>query len=219
MKEAKDRERMGIVGAALLAGATLCVGIAGGCGAGRPIKYYQLTVPSEQAPATDANTMAVTLVLGPILSSHLYREDRIVYSSAGGEGMGTYEYRRWAEPPTEMIQEVLLRELRASGKYRSVVRLRTSAHGEYLLRGHLDDFKEVSGNGEMARVAVEFDLRDTKSGATVWTHHYAHDEPVNGKEVGAVVAALDKNVQGIVGEVKAGLEQYFASHPATAAGQ
>jgi len=45
------------------------------------------------------------------MTSHLYREDRIVYGN-GAEQLGTYEYQRWAEPPTEMIQEVLLRELR-----------------------------------------------------------------------------------------------------------
>jgi hypothetical protein len=38
--------------------------------------------------------------------------------------------------------------------------------------------------------------------------------------VSAVVAALDRNVQGIVGQVKSGLDGYFAAHPiAPASGQ
>jgi len=160
----------------------------------------------------------VTLLLGPLAASHLYREDKIVYSSAG-ESMGTYEFQRWSEPPTEMMQEVLFRELRASGRYRSVNALRSNAHGDYLLRGQLYDFKEVSGNPLMARVAVEYELRETKTGMTVWSHYYAHDEPVSGKEVGAVVAALDHNVQSIMGELKAGLEQYFSAHPVAAPAQ
>jgi hypothetical protein len=41
---------------------------------------------------------------------------------------------------------------------------------------------------------------------------------VSSKDVGAVVAALDRSAQGIVGQVKAGLEQYFSAHP-VAAGQ
>ena len=106
-----------------------------------------------------------------------------MYSSAG-QNMGTYEYQRWAQPPTEMMQEVLFRELRASGRYRSVNSLRSNAHGDYLLRGQLYDFKEVSGSPLVARVAVEFELRDTKTGTTVWTHYYAHDEPVSGKDMG-----------------------------------
>src|SRR2546430_8526679 len=60
-----------------------------------------------------ANPIPVTLQVGLLTASHLYREDRIVYSGTG-QSMGTYEYQRWAEPPTEMIQDVLFRQLRAS---------------------------------------------------------------------------------------------------------
>jgi ABC-type uncharacterized transport system auxiliary subunit len=134
--------------------------------------------------------------------------------------MGMYDSQRWAEPPTEMVQQVLFRQLRASGQFRTVNTLRSNARGDFILQGRLYDFKEVSTNPLVARVAVEYELRETKSGATVWSHYYSHDEPVGGKEVSAVVAALDRNVQGIVGQVKVGLEQYFAGHPvAPAAGQ
>lgn len=188
---------------------------AAGCGAGRPAKYYQLTVPPGMAAATNANSIPVTLQLGLLTSSHLYREDRIVYSSAG-QSMGTYEYHRWAEPPTEMIQEVLFRQLRASGRYRSVHMLRSSTRGDFVLRGRIYDFKEMAANPSVARVALEFDLRDAKTGMTVWSQFYSHDEPVGGKDVSSVVAALDRNVQGIIGQVRGGLDQYFAAHPPAA---
>jgi ABC-type uncharacterized transport system auxiliary subunit len=81
----------------------------------------------------------------------------------------------------------------------------------------LYDFKEVSGSPLVARIAIEYELRDSKTGTTVWSHYYTHDEPVSGKDVGAVVAALDRNVQGIIGQVRGGLEQYFAAHPVAAA--
>ena len=81
-----------------------------GCGAARPVKYYQLTIPGDMTTQTDANAYPVTLLVGPLMGSHLYRDDRIVYSSA--ETMGTYDTQRWASPPTEMLQEVLFREQR-----------------------------------------------------------------------------------------------------------
>ena len=89
-----------------------------------------------------------------------------------------------------------------------------------MLQGRLYDFKEVSANPLVARVAVEYELREMKSGATVWSHYYSHDEPAGGKDVSAVVAALDRNVQGIAAQIKTGLDQYFTEHPPTpAAGQ
>jgi ABC-type uncharacterized transport system auxiliary subunit len=190
--------------------------LSSGCGAARPIKYYQLTVPGDLAPATDPSPFPIALLVGPLTGSHLYREDHIIYSTPG-ENMGMYESQRWAEPPTEMIQDVLFRELRASGRYRTVNTLRSNARGDFILQGRLYDFKEVSGNPLVAQVAVEYELRETKSGATVWSHYYAHDEPAGGKEVSAVVAALDRNVQRIAAQIKAGLEQYFTEHPPTPA--
>lgn len=183
-----------------------------GCGAARPARYYQLTVPQETTADPSGDLLPVTILMGPIMSSHLYREDRIVYSSSG-EDMGTYEYQRWAEPPTEMIQEVLFRALRSSGRYRAVYPQRSSIRGDYLLHGRLYDFKEITGSSMSARLSLDLELRDTKTGTTVWTHSYNHNEPVSGKDVSAVVAALNRNVQRATNEFTAGLMQYFSAHP------
>ena len=183
-----------------------------GCGAARPSKYYQLTLPGTQSGAQAADPVPCTLLLGPLSASHLYREDRIVYSSRG-EQMGTYEYQRWVEPPTEMMQEVLLRELRALGRYKAVYAERSTVNGDFLIRGRIYDFREVSGSTMLAKVTFELEMRDLKSGSTVWNHYYSHDEPVGGKDVPAVVAALDRNVHTGVKEVLASLDRYFAEHP------
>jgi len=181
-----------------------------GCGAARPSKYFELTVPGDAPKAADPDQYPVTLLIGPLRASHLYREDHIVFSSAG-QSMGTYQYGRWSEPPTEMLVEVLMRELRTSGRYRAVDVLRSNSRGDYILYGRLYDFKEISASPLMARVTMELEMRETKSGSTVWTHYYSHDEPVSGKDLSAVVAALDHNAQHAVSEVKSSLEQYFSS--------
>jgi ABC-type uncharacterized transport system auxiliary subunit len=193
----------------------LGLGILNGCGAARPSKFYQLTLPNDKTPGADPAPFPVTLLLGPITTSHLYRDDHIVYTS-NGEAMGTYEYQRWAEPPSEMISDVLLRELQESERYQHVYSLRSDTRGDYVLRGRLYEFREISGSGLAARVAFEFELRDSKTGATVWSRSYSHDEPVKGKNVSAVVAAMDRNVQSGLSEVLEGLDQYFSTRTAVA---
>src|SRR5262249_24323274 len=187
----------------------LCVGILHGCGAARPSKFYQLTLPSEKTPGADPAPYPVTLLLGSITTSHLYRDDHIVYTS-DGEAMGTYEYQRWAEPPSEMIQDMLLREIQLSGRYQHIYSMRSDVRGDYVLRGHLHDFREISANGLAARVAFDFELRDAKTGASVWSLSYSHDEPVERKDITAVVSALDRNVQTGLSGVLRGLDQYFS---------
>jgi cholesterol transport system auxiliary component len=191
----------------------LSLGIVSGCGAARPSKFYQLTVPRDSTAGADPAPYPVTLLLGPIGTSNLYRDDHIVYTSTG-QAMGTYEYERWAEPPSEMITDALLRELRASGRYLQTYSLRSNVRGDYLLRGHLYDFREIDGKVLTARVAFDFELHDSKTGAIVWTRYYSHDEPVDGKDVAAVVAAINRNVQNGLGEVLGGLEEYFSRQTA-----
>jgi ABC-type uncharacterized transport system auxiliary subunit len=195
----------------------LSAGFLTGCAAARPSKYYQLTIPGDAAPVAQPTPYPVTLLLGPLRASHLYREDRIVFSSSGQQ-MGTYEYQRWSQPPTEMLEEIMLRDLRASARYRAVDFLRSNAHGDYILYGRLYDFKEVSGSQLTARLTFDLELRDTKTGATVWTHYYTHDEPAASKDVSAVVAALDRNAQRGADDIKSGLEQYFSTHPINSPG-
>jgi ABC-type uncharacterized transport system auxiliary subunit len=201
------------ISAALISAVALFCVLFAGCGAARPCSYYQLTPPgSNAADAPPANVYPVTILVGPLTSSHLYREDHIVYAS-NSENMGVYEYQRWVEPPAEMIQDVIFRSLRAAGRYRSVESLRSSARGDYLLHGHLYDFEEISGSPMSARLTLQLEMRDTKTGQTVWTHLYNHDEPVSGKDVSAVVAALDRNVQRATSEFTASLADYFSAHP------
>jgi ABC-type uncharacterized transport system auxiliary subunit len=205
------RKKFGAFSVALATVAALVAGWASGCGATRPSRYYELTVPPEPAPIEHPDAVPVSLLLGTLMTSHLYREDRIVFGN-GSEEMGTYEYQRWAEPPTEMIEEVLLRELRAGGHYRAVYVRRSNIPGDFAIRGRLYDFKEVEGKPVSTRLTLELEMRDLKSGATVWSHFYTHDEPAKEKNVPAIVASLDQNVQRAVKEIVASLDQYFASH-------
>jgi ABC-type uncharacterized transport system auxiliary subunit len=191
--------------------AVLLAGIMAACGATRPAKYYELESPP--APAVSFNSVSVSLLVGHLTASHLYRDDRIVYAT-GSQELGTYQYQRWAEPPTEMIETMLVRALRASGQYRSVDRLSSSARGEYIVRGRLDALEEVDRPALAARFAIELDLYHPKSGATLWSQTYVHDEPVKEKKMAAIVEALNRSVQQGLTQLVANLGQYLASHPA-----
>lgn len=182
-----------------------------GCGAIPQSKYYELQSPHEANSAAAADAFPVIILVGPLKASHLYREDRLVYST-DGEQMGTYELQRWAAPPTEMLRDMLWRTLRSSQRYSGVHLLTSNSHGDFVLEGNLYDFKEISGASLTARLNLALELRDMKSGGIVWTHECVHDEPVSSKEVSAVVAALDQNAQRCVAGAETSLNGYFSAH-------
>jgi ABC-type uncharacterized transport system auxiliary subunit len=202
----RERTRLMRFSLALVAFALLL----GGCGHMRPVRYYEISYPAV-GPAKQ-EPLNATLLVRAFATSHLYREDRIVYGS-GSDQMGTYQNERWSEPPAEMLQNALVRELRSTGRFRTVTVLRSDSSGDFVLTGHLYDFKEVSGNGIVARISFDAELRDLKAGKTVWTYTYNHDEPSNGKDVASLVAAMDRNVRRSVQEVETGIQQALVAYP------
>src|SRR5271154_6907701 len=109
--------------------ALLALGLTAGCGTTRPSNYYQLTVPSAVAPST-TQALPVTIIVALPASPDLYRDNRLVYA-VGDQKMGAYESERWVGPPPELIRDVLLRNLRASGRYQGVYTPQGKAVGDY----------------------------------------------------------------------------------------
>ena len=186
-----------------------------GCAAQKPLRFYSLEKPpSASATADSSGASPIGLVVGHLSSPRLLRDDRIVYGMSDVE-MGVYHRHRWAEPPPEMIETMLIEQLRATGQYKSVQRLGSSARGEYIVRGRLIALNEIdSPSGIIARFAMELDLFQLKSGMIVWTQTYQHDEPVAKKTVNDVVEALQRNVQAGLGQLTTSMGQYIASQPA-----
>lgn len=180
------------------------------CGASRPVKYYVLD--ANMPPAASAQPLPVTLLVGRIATTQLYRADRLVYGS-GPVMLGTYEYERWAESPADMVQDILIISLRASGRYRSVTRMSSSVRADYIVRGRLFSLYDVENKSQiLARFSMQLDLFDPKSGMTVWSDNYSHDEPVSGKKVPDVVEALDKAVGAGVQQLTSNMSEYVAAH-------
>lgn len=194
-----------------------CLIVVAGCGAARPVHYYTLESPptSTDTGAASAPTTAqpyAALLVARVRATQLLEEDRIVYGVTPVE-MGVYTSHRWAEPPPEMIEMMLIERLRATGQYKSVQPLAGATRGNYIVRGRLISLEEMdSPSGVVARFRMELDLFDPKTGMVVWSQTYSHDDPVQSKTVNAVVEALQRNVETGLGQLVAELGQYFSSH-------
>ena len=180
-----------------------------GCVNNKPIRYYTLKAPA--APTLPPSTHTVSLLVASVSGPRIFRDTPIAYR-VGANEIGTYQYRRWAEPPVEMLQGNLIRLLSSSGKYQSVASVGSASEGQFVVRGKLYDFEEVDGASIAGLVSMEFELYERKSGKVVWSHFYSQSEPVQSKEISAIVTALDVNLDRGLNEVAAGLNQYFSAN-------
>ena len=199
MKRSTGLLTLALVGAALAASA---------CGSVRPIYYYSLDPPAV-TPAADK--LDVSLVIGRIGAPLVYRDTRIVYRIGPNE-MGLYQDHRWAEAPAELVQEMVFQSLRRSKRYKSVQLISSNVRGDYVLRGRVDRFEEVD-NPLSSRVWMHFSLYDPTQGKTVWSQDYQNDAPVSAKEVSAVAASLNQNLQQGITQILGGLDQYLTANP------
>lgn len=199
--------------------ALLAAGLAvAGCGADRPIHYHSIELPAHSAAPAAGDPLPVSLLVGHFTAAHVYREDRLVYRQGAGE-LDTYHSQRWAEPPTEILEHLVLQALRDSGRFRSVAVQRGNARGDYVLRGRLENFEEVVAANNLGRIRLEVELDDTKNAAVLWSHSFSEEEPIQGKSMEAVVDALQRAAARAVTALSSSVAEYFAAHPPLPQGQ
>ena len=114
------------------------------------------------------------------------------------------------ETPDRVVQDSLVRLLRASGKFQSVDTPRNAVKSDYIVQGKIYEFSEMDKPEIHSRVSLEIELHDAKTGRTIWSQIYTAEESVNGKEVPDVVHSLDQNLGRGLSQIVAGLDQYFA---------
>lgn len=186
------------------------------CGTTRPVSYYTLNSTPTPEPSVTVKIdtpLPFSILVGRITASHLYLNDPIVYSNGGVE-LGTYEYHRWVDVPTEMLEIMLTQTLRAQGKFRSVGRLGSGSKGDYVLRGHLYSLEEIDSPSITARFSIELEVFQPKTGMIVWNQSYSQDEHVSQKSVTAIVEALRQEVLTGFNQLTGSLDSYLTSHSA-----
>jgi ABC-type uncharacterized transport system auxiliary subunit len=187
--------------------AALCI-MHAACVGGRPIHYYSLNPPA--AATGNSRPDGLALLIGRIATPEALQDGRIRYRSGSNE-VGAYEYHRWTERPATMVQDLLLRTLRASGKYRVVQEASTAAAGDYLVRGKLYELEEIDNPGIRTRVSLRLELLDRKTGMVVWNRYYDRDEPVEGKTIPDLVLSLEHNLQQLIADAASGIDVFLSN--------
>ena len=179
-----------------------------GCISTRPVHYY--TLGANAPPAIQGKPDGLILLVGNIATPEALQDGRIRYRTGSNEA-GAYEYHRWTERPGSMIRNALIRALRDSGKYQRVLESGSSADGDYVLHGKLDEFDEVDEAAIQTKISLHVDLVDRKTNQNVWDHTMEREEPVSGKSVVDVVQSLDRNLQHVVSETAGEIDKFLGA--------
>jgi cholesterol transport system auxiliary component len=173
-----------------------------GCASGPAPRdhYYRLetTPPNALASPKLSGTLEVERLRAEAISQGrqmLYRD-----ASPSGE-IGQYSYYYWADPPSLMLQDQLVRYLRAAGVAEKVVTPAVRVKSDYLVSGRIVQLERVLGGGE-PRVAVEIELSlmRQKGHELLLLKTYREERVVPGTGVSDAVTAFDQGVTAIFGQ-------------------
>jgi ABC-type uncharacterized transport system auxiliary subunit len=169
--------------------------------------FYRLSVA---APARlPSPPLAGALEVDRLRVEVIHQGRQMLYRDASLPNViGQYSYHFWADPPGLMLQDQLVRYLRAAGVAQSVVTPGIHVDSQFVLKGHLVHMERHTGAGS-PRIAVEIEFNLLAESGRSHLHHgvYAEERTVSGDGVGASVAAYDDALGAIFGRLVSDLQQ------------
>ena len=176
-----------------------------GCGeSGVPVPSDQFHRLSVGAPVVvyEKPRISGVLEVDRFRASDVLQDRAIVFVEHDSPNvLHQYYYQLWADEPTRMLQAVTIDYLREAHLADQVVGSGLRVVPAYTLSGEIKKLEHDLGSPSGVAVALEFSLRDHKSGTLVWMKSYNADRTVPNSSVAAATRAISEAVQEILGSL------------------
>lgn len=184
--------------------------LAAGCTSGlfrsgqKAAVVYQLRPPVGEtlAPAVGADLA----VLRPFTKPGLESERIVVWLP--DRRLDAYSGSRWSAPLPDLVQSLLLDELRARGGWQNVLLDRGEFRGQYVLQTEIRDFQAeyaVQGQAPTVRVTLRAELGRAPSRTPLATIVGTGEARASADRMGEVVAAFERAYAEAVQEIASGV--------------
>ena len=180
-----------------------------GCATAPEIRYFRVEYP---LPGPSANSpLPLTLGIARLAAPEPYRQERIIYRSSPYL-VQYYAYSRWESPPADMVNERLLEQFAASGRFRRVVPWRRGEAPDYRLEARLRRFEELDEpDGWYGLVELEYEVLDG-GGRSLLREVATQRVRAEAKSMDGIVEALSRGLRAGLDEMVAKTGAVLATH-------
>jgi ABC-type uncharacterized transport system auxiliary subunit len=149
--------------------ALLSVAVLPGCiGGAVEERFYSLSGP--RTPLEKGN--GPRLLVSDFTPAAGYDTSKLAYRVSEHE-VRYYAYRQWVSDPSRMVTEMVVKHLKASGRFGQVSRSDKLRDPDAILEGTIDALEEVDLDDDWrARLAMTFTLRSAESDKIVMRHAF-----------------------------------------------
>jgi len=171
-----------------------------GTGQRDPVTIYSPPVeiaPDPAWPSVDWQLALVTPTAARVVDS-----PRIAVRPVPGE-IQVYKGVSWSQPPTDMVESILLEGFEDSGKIPGVARSGTGIGARYRLVMDLRRFEADYAGASVPSAVIELNakLLDVREQRVVATRTFAESRPATGTDVAQVTQAFNQALEQVGGEI------------------
>ena len=184
--------------------------------------YYTLRTPPPPG-AVNARTHFV-LQVERFDVPDLLRDNRIIFYNSPTE-LNFHEYHRWSSDPGELLSELAMKYFAETGLFQQVYAYPAPVNADYTLSGRVLDLGEMkyekgdhAKSGE-ARVGLKLDLLQIPENKVVWSARMEQTEPIERKNVRAVVDAMNIAAEHLLQNAYGGISKVVEQQVAQKQGQ
>ncbi len=145
--------------------------ILGGCFGGTAVEEHFYTLAGPRTPLEKGH--GPRLLVYDLVAASGYDTARLAYRVSDNE-LRYYGYRQWVSDPPRLITEMVVRHLRASGRFSQVARGDKLRDPDLVLEGTIDAIEEVDIDEKTwkARLAMSFSVRRGESDKVLLRHAF-----------------------------------------------
>lgn len=175
------------------------------CATTEPIpedQFYRLAV-AESPKHLAAPVIPGTLKVEPIETFGIYRERPLLYTRSDDPAqLRQYHYHYWIDMPARLIRDQLVGYLRSSGVASIVAGAQIGVPGEVRIHLELKNFERVlhPSGGVSVKVRLDAVITD-RADHPLKIASYLRDSPVEEGSMTGSVAAFDRALGGIYGQL------------------
>lgn len=161
-----------------------------GCMSSPAKKYYQINLGEMERESLP--TINKTVLVEPAVADGLYDDFRIIYRISPFE-LNYYSYEFWAEKPGKLIGDAISHFLIKNRVFAKVTRELSKGDPDILLRSRVHLIEEVdSKEAWFARLAMDLEFVDFKTGNSLLSHHFDRTEKLPEKNISEVPVVLSR---------------------------
>lgn len=201
----------------------VAVALLSGCAVLQPDPEDQATIYAPDprvAPGADWPAVDWQLSLSRTTAAHMTDSLRIAVRPQPNE-LQVYKGAQWAKPPTDMLEDALLRALEDSDRIPAVARQGAGINADYRLVLDLRRFEADYTGGAMpvATIEVNAKLLHAPDRQVVAARTFLQQRPSADTGLDHVVMAFEQGMQAVAGDLagwvlRSGQEHEQAAHPA-----